>query len=121
MINYIDGAPSSFFSIYGTQFYPNARAKLWINGKLLDEFQVNADGEFTIVLDSVGIPIDRYDVVIEILDDPSLARVLLPASAPKVSFVLDPSAPLRKQEDDVAVLSVKQAILWTIYLPLISQ
>jgi Tol biopolymer transport system component len=135
-INYQTGQPGSFFTVTGQGFPSNATAQTSINGHPLGTVDIDASGSFVFLLDTTQADAGYYVATASInarstgfaystlQNHHTLKRVVQQdLTSRSVTFVLDPSEPLRAQDSSGRMFEVPEGIAFTefVYLPLIQQ
>jgi photosystem II stability/assembly factor-like uncharacterized protein len=110
-INYSTGAPSSFFTLTGTNFPPDSLADLTINGHSLGAITSDSSGSLNFILSTSQAEEGIYNVTVSV--NPSAS----------VKFVLDNDSPIRLQEGSFTIFDIPAGIAYThvVNLPLISK
>lgn len=113
VMNYISGAPSSYFTVIGTYFPANGTAEISVNGRVLGTVPVNSGGVFYFQLSTDDADEGIYYVTASV--NPTVTK----------QFILDNTEPVRP-EDLVVVLdtfAVPAGIVFNelLYLPSITR
>jgi hypothetical protein len=108
-INYLTGAPSSYFTITGTDFPVNDTATITINGQEIGSVSTDADGGFVFLLSTLAADEGVYYVTASV--NPSA----------NIRFVLDSDEPVRPLEGTGTIFEVPAAIAFPmpILLPIV--
>lgn len=107
-VDYLTGAPGSFFSISGYGFPSNQTATISVNGRVLGTTDVDANGEVTCQLTTDSADAGRY-----------VASVSVNPSA-SASFLLATGQPLRAKPGPGVEFAIPPGIAFTksVYLPI---
>jgi hypothetical protein len=107
-INFITGAPGSYFLITGCGFPANADASVTVNGHLLGTVRTDDTGCLSLILLTSGADPGRYDVTVTV--NPSAST----------SFLLGPEYPVRPQQGTEPSLIVPPdiALDHNVYVPI---
>ena len=107
-INYLDGQPGSFFTIYGENLPSEVTVTIKVNNIILSPSTLtDSDGRLVILLDTM------------LADPGSYVITVLVGKGYNLSFRLDDSAPYRPQEGSGMIIPIPGdiALTWAIYLP----
>lgn len=108
-MNYLSGAPGSFFQVSGSGFPAGAQAAVAINGHALGTVTTDAQGALSLTLDAAAADEGYYTVSVSV--NPTAA----------LSFRIDAEAPLRPQGDVTVLLDVPAGIAHEDWILLAAQ
>ncbi len=108
-MNYLSGAPGSFFQVSGSGFPAGAQAAVAINGHALGTATTDAQGALSLTLDAAAADEGYYTVSVSV--NPTAA----------LSFRIDAEAPLRPQGDVTVLLDVPAGIAHEDWILLAAQ
>jgi alpha-tubulin suppressor-like RCC1 family protein len=107
-INYSDGAPGSYFTIRGTNFYAWNEVSLRINNiPLSPSLQSDSNGNLLLIMDAAQAEAGGYVVSVEA------------GERRNASLHIDMGAPVHAQEDSGPIYQIpgESALTWAVYLP----
>lgn len=116
-MNYLSGAPGSYFTITGKDFEANLPVGIAVNGKNIGSLQAKKDGTVTFLLSTDNADSGLYTLTI------SATNLIKRASESRIEFILDDDAPLRSQEGTGTTFDVPAGIAYggSLYLPFLTR
>ncbi|MGB0387711.1 MAG: SBBP repeat-containing protein [Ardenticatenaceae bacterium] len=116
-MNYLSGAPGSYFTITGQDFEANLPVSIAVNGKNVGSLQAEKDGTVTFLLSTDNADSGLYTLTI------SATNLIKRASSSRIEFILDDDAPLRPQEGTGTTFDVPAGIAYggSLYLPFLTR
>lgn len=107
VMNYISGAPGSYFNVIGKNFPANSSAELSVNGRVLGTVPVNSGGAFYFTLTTDDADEGTYYVTATV--NPTATK----------QFILDNTAPVRPADSPADTFAVPAGIAFNelLYLP----